>query len=147
LTWLLDTNVLSEGTKRNPSVAVAGWIRAQPLTALFTMSLALAELRSGIDRVVDPVRRGDLSHWLEFSVRPLFAGRVLEADEQMWLAMLRIAARAKVAGRTLPTPDIVFAAGAERHGLIVVTRSVRHFIGTGVRVVNPWDPAPTPIVT
>src|SRR5208282_5361065 len=112
--------------------------------ALYTVSLAFAEIRAGIDRVADPVRRADLAHWLDFRVRPLFGSRVIEADEAVWSAMLQILARVKAANRAIPVTDLVFAAAAERHQLVVVTRNVRRFAGTGVHVLNPWIASPVP---
>ena len=38
--------------------------------------------------------------------------------------------------------DLVFAATAERHDMVVVTRNVRHFEGSGVRVLDPWQATP-----
>ena len=144
MTWLLDTNVISEPTKRSPSPQVMGWVDGQPTAALYTVSLAFAEIRAGIERVADPVRRADLAHWLDFRVRPLFGSRVIDADEAVWSAMLQILARLKAAHRTIPVTDLVFAAAAERHQMVVVTRNMRHFAGTGVRVLNPWVASPVP---
>ena len=142
MTWLLDTNVISEPTKPNPSPEVMRFASRLPAESLFTTSLAFGEIRAGIARVDDAARRRDLTHWLDFWVRPLFGPRVIDADEAVWSAMLVILGRLKLENRTLPVTDLVFAAAAERHGLIVVTRNVRHFAGTGVRVLNPWLPAP-----
>ena len=142
MTWLLDTNVLSEPTKRVPSTVAMGWVRSQDQTTLYTHSLALAEIQDGIDRSADLAWREMLKQWLELRVRPMFAGRVIETDEATWGTMLRIVTRARAARRTVPSFDLVFAASAERHGLIVVTRNVKDFAGTGVRVLNPWQPAP-----
>jgi len=142
MTWLLDTNVLSETIRPKPADQVIDWIDAQPVASLYTLSLALAEIWSGIERLQNLVRRSELEHWLNLSVRPMFAGRVIDADEAVWLAMLRIQANTKAANRTVPWLDLVFAASAERHGLIIVTRNVKDFAGTGVRVLNPWLPDP-----
>jgi len=140
--WLLDTNVLSEPAKRTPSPEVMGWVGTQPVESLFTLSLAFAEIRAGIERVGDPVRRADLRHWLDTRVRPLFGPRVIETDEQFWIILLRVLARAKANNRTLPVTDLLFAVAAERHDLVVVTRNVQHFEGSGVRILNPWHADP-----
>ncbi len=144
MTWLLDTNVISEPARRFPSPEVMAWVGAQPVTTLYTLSLAFAEIRAGIDQMADPVRRAELAHWLDFRVRPLFGPRVIDADEPFWVAMLQILARAKRANRTIPVTDLVFAAAAERHQMVVVTRNVKHFAGTGASVLNPWLPQPVP---
>ncbi len=142
MNWLLDTNVISETTKRKPSPAVLAWVAAQPMETLYTASLAIAEIRTGIARVGDPVRRSELARWLEQKVRPFFGLRILEPDETLWMAMLGILDRAKANRRTLPITDLIFAATAERHDMVVVTRNVKHFDGSGVRLLDPWRAAP-----
>jgi predicted nucleic acid-binding protein len=143
VTWLLDTNVISEPTKRFPSPEVMGWVAKQPVTTLYTTSLAFAEIRAGVERVSEPARRTEMARWLDFRVRPLFGSRVIDADESVWTAMLQILARVKASNRTVPVTDLVFAAAAERHQFVVVTRNVKHFAQTGVRVLNPWLASPT----
>ncbi len=86
MNFLLDTNVISETTKRQPSPAVLAWVEAQPIDTLYTASLAIAELRSGIDRLVDPARKSDLARWLEQKVRPFFGTRIVEPDEAVWMS-------------------------------------------------------------
>jgi predicted nucleic acid-binding protein len=140
--FLLDTNVISETTKQRPSPAVLEWVEAQPIETLYTASLAIAEIRSGIDRLVDPARKSDLGRWLEQKVRPFFGTRIIEPDEELWMAMLNILDRAKAGRRTLPISDLIFAATAERHDMVVVSRNVKDFEGSGVRVINPWQIAP-----
>ncbi len=140
--WLLDTSVISETTKRSPSRDVMGWVNDQPLERLYTLSLACAEIRAGIVLVSDSARRTALEDWLTHKVRPLFGPRILEVDEEVWVAALRILDRLKAKRRTAPLTDLIFAAAAERHELVVVTRNIKHFAGTGVAVLNPWVTAP-----
>ncbi len=97
--WLLDTNALSEPSKRSPSRLVMGWVRAQDAATLYTHALAIAEIRAGIARFADPDLQAGLTGWPDSLVRPLFEGRILETDEALWLTMLRVIARAKAAGR------------------------------------------------
>ncbi len=144
MTWLLDTNVISEPVRPRPSPLVLASVDAQPVTSLDTASLAFAEIPAGIQHVADTERRHALARWLSVRLRPFFADRVLDADEAVWGARLEILGRLKSANRTVPVIDPVFAALAQRHGLVVVTRNVRHFAGTGVRVLNPWLDPPTP---
>lgn len=142
MNWLLDTNVISETTKKKPSSGVLAWVAAQPTDTLYTASLAIAEIRTGIDRVADPARKSELTRWLEQRVRPFFGIRILEPDEVFWMTMLRILEHAKANRRTLPITDLIFAATADRHGMVVVTRNVKHFEGSGVHVLDPWQAAP-----
>ena len=142
MSWLLDTNVISETTKRKPSPEVLAWVAAQPIDTLYTASLAIAEIRTGIDRVADPARKSDLTRWLEQKVRPFFGGRILEPDEALWMAMLAILDRAKASRRTVPISDLIFAATADRHDMVVVTRNAKDFAGAGVRILDPWQTTP-----
>lgn len=143
MSWLLDTNVISETTKRKPSPEVMRWVETQPIDTLYTASLAIAEIRSGIDRVVNPERKSELARWLEQKVRPFFGARILAADEDVWISMLGILDRARARRRTLPITDLIFAATAERNDMVVVTRNIRHFAGSGVRVLDPWQAVPS----
>jgi predicted nucleic acid-binding protein len=106
----------------------------------------MAEIGIGVDRQPNPARRLELARWLDLRLRPLFAGRVIESDEMTWLVLLRMIDRTKAANRTIPVADLIIAAAAERHGLIIVTRNVKDFAGTGVQVLNPWLPSPTPVL-
>jgi predicted nucleic acid-binding protein len=47
--------------------------------------------------------------------------------------------RRQLAGLPLNVPDGQIAATALEHGLTLVTRNLKHFIGLGVSVFNPWD--------
>lgn len=142
--WLLDTNVISEATRRTPSTEVLRWIAGQPTESLHTLSLACAEIRAGITRVQNPARRRELEDWLSRKVRPFFGTRILEADEQSWLAMIDLLERTRAKHRTIPVADLIFAAAAERHGMILVTRNLKDFAGTGILALNPWTADPTP---
>jgi predicted nucleic acid-binding protein len=141
--WLLDTNVISEPARKAPSSEVLSWVGDQRLDTLYTASLAFAEIRAGIGRIVDPNRKVELESWLRHKVRPFFGPRVLEADEATWTFTLSIHASAKTNRKTILIPDLVFGALAERHGMVLVTRNVRDFVGTGVSILNPWLDSPS----
>ena len=67
MTYLLDTNVLSETRRRQPAAGVAGWIAATPPDRLHVSVLTLGEIEQGIAKVRG---RGDrhqasaLERWL-----------------------------------------------------------------------------------
>jgi predicted nucleic acid-binding protein len=146
VSWLLDTNVLSEPLKRRPAVHVLNWVAGQPIDTLYTTSLAFAEIQVGIADLLDSPRKRELSLWLDQRIRPFFGTRVVEADEQVWVSLLKLVRAAKSVGRTLANADAIFAAIADRYDLVLVTRNVKHLIGTGVRILDPWQAAPS-IVT
>ena len=136
--WLLDTNVVSELRKIRSGKAdanVARWISGKDTAAMFISVITLQELETGVLRTErkDAVRGEILRKWFDWSVRPAFAGRILPVDEKVAL---------KSAQLQVPDPkpamDCLVAATALVHGLTLVTRNIRDFEGTGVRLVDPW---------
>lgn len=75
--------------------------------------------------------------WLDDRIIPGFADRTLPIDTGV--------AR-RCAGLHVPDPrqerDALIAATALVHSMVVVTRNVRDFAGTGVAIHNPWLSAP-----
>jgi predicted nucleic acid-binding protein len=86
-------------------------------------------------------QRNDLQRWLDRDVRLWFAGRILPVTESIAERWGRLAARGKRSGVTLAVVDGVLAATALEHGLTLVTRNVRDFVGLGLALLNPWDSA------
>lgn len=137
--WLLDTNVLSELRKSNCEPAVKAWTDAQQPETLYLSRVTLAEIRFGIERVADATFRGTLLAWLDDTLRPWFAGRILDIDENALLTWRRMVERGRKANYTFSQPDLFIAATAAVHGLSVVTRNVDDFIRAEVPVFNPWS--------
>jgi toxin FitB len=138
MNWLIDTNVISETRKRQPSENVMAWISSAVLSNLFTSSMNLAELLYGANKVEDVLKKRDLEKWIEAIVRPWFIGRILEVDESVLLRW-RIMSRAReLAREPAPGADLLIAAVAQEHRLGVVTRDVVVFVACGLPVLNPW---------
>jgi predicted nucleic acid-binding protein len=57
MSYLLDTNVVSETIRRNPNKAVISWLDQIPGEALFMSVLTLGEIRKGIESLIDRKRR------------------------------------------------------------------------------------------
>jgi hypothetical protein len=137
--WLLDTNVLLELRKPGGNKNVRIWVEARPAHELFICTVTLAEIRFGIRQVADPRKRHALSHWLDSRLRPWFAGRVLDIDEEVILRWREMVAIGRNIGHTFSQPDLFIAAVADVHHLCVVTRNNRDFDHCGVPVLNPWN--------
>lgn len=136
MSYLIDTNVLSELRNRKADANVVAWIQARPRQSLYLCVLSLGEIRKGIEGVADPAFRRTLADWLEVELPNYFVGRLLDIDEQVADRWGRVQASA---GRTLPVIDGLLAATALQHDLTLVTRNVKDFAGLGVQIVNPWD--------
>ena len=83
--FLLDTNILSELRRPKPEAKVVAFVAEQPLENLYISVVTLAELRFGIELLDDVSRRSALTDWLTHKVRPMFAQRVLEINEDVML--------------------------------------------------------------
>jgi predicted nucleic acid-binding protein len=135
VTYLLDTNVLSETRKRQPEAGVANWIAATPPDRLHVSVLTLAEIEQGIARVRgrgDQNRASALERWLR-DVQAGFEDRVLPVALPVAAAWGR-----QQYTRPLPVIDALLAATARVHGLTVVTRNVKDFELAGIQVLNPF---------
>lgn len=136
MSYLVDTNVLSELRRKTPDPAVARWFADRPAGTLYLSVLTLGELRKGVERLADPARRLLLLDWLETELPAFFAGRVLAVDAAVADRWGHLLARA---GRPFPAIDSLLAATAMQHGLILLTRNVRDVAELGVQVMNPWN--------
>lgn len=112
MSYLVDTNVLSELRSRKPDTNVREWMQARPRQSLYLSVLSLGEIRKGIEAVADPAFRQTLSDWLEVELPNYFLGRLLGIDASVADRWGRLQARA---GRTLPVIDGLLAATALQH--------------------------------
>ncbi|KAB0675108.1 type II toxin-antitoxin system VapC family toxin [Burkholderia territorii] len=135
---LVDTNVISEPLRREPSGAVIEWLDAQIVETLFLSAISLAEMRFGVAALPEGRRRDWLEQSIEQRVLPLFRGRILPFDDAASKAYASLRAKARAAGHALAPADGFIAATAEANGLIVATRDVAPFEAAGLRVIDPW---------
>jgi len=140
--WLLDTNVLSELRRRKPERKVLGFVNAQPLELLYVSAVTFAEIRFGIELVVDAGRRAELQDWLAHKVRPMFEERVLAITEDIMFKWRLLVEDGRKAGHTFSQPDLIIAATALQHGLTVVTRDTDDYERARTPVLNPWKDEP-----
>jgi hypothetical protein len=136
VSYLIDTNVLSELRRKAPDESVTRWFEERPAGTLYLSVLTLGEIRKGIETLPDPARRLVLLDWLETDLPAFFAGRILPIDTAVADRWGRLVAQA---GRPLPAIDSLLVATAAQHGLTLVTRNLRDVQGLGVQVINPWD--------
>jgi predicted nucleic acid-binding protein len=136
VTWLVDTNIISEvrkGPRCHPGVAA--WWAAVEDRDLFLSVLTLGEIRRGIEgiRQRDPAKAATLERWLR-DISEAFGARIIGVD----LAVAEAWGRMSVA-RSVPVIDALLAATAQVHDLVLVTRNTADVSGLGVRTLNPFD--------
>lgn len=135
MSYLIDTNVLSELRRKNPSASVVAWFSQRPPVTLHISVLTLGEIRKGIDGLADEARRMKMLDWLETDLPAFFTGRILPVDAQVADRWGRMVA---AAGRPLSAIDSLLAATALAHDLILVTRNVKDFADIPLQIINPW---------
>lgn len=137
MTYLLDTNILSELRKPRPAPGIAEWIAATPPGRLHVSVLVLGEIERGITKVRargDHQQASALERWLR-DLEAGFADRVLPVTLPIASAWGR-----QDPGRPLPAIDSLIAATAQAHGMTIVTRNIKDFLSSGVPVFDPSAP-------
>ena len=137
--WLLDTNVVSESIRPRPEPRVLAWISSQPAELMAISVVTLAELRDGASTVADKTRRQRLDHWIDAEVVATFENRTLPLTVDILSDWLFLARKLSAKGRPRSAPDLLIAATARVHDLIIVSRNFHDFAGTDVSVFDPWS--------
>jgi predicted nucleic acid-binding protein len=131
--YLLDTNVISELRKPKPHGAVMAWLRSVDLRTLYVSVVTLGEIQAGIEitREQDAAKAADLETWLDQIVGSWNVLPMDTAAFRLWAKLMHRTSDALV-------DDAMIAATARVHGLVVVTRNVRHFKNLGVDLIDPF---------
>lgn len=135
--YLLDTNIISNIVKPQPSESLLAWMSAQRDEDLFIASLTVAEIRRGILEKPRGKKRDALDNWFSGPEGPqaLFAGRILAFDDTAALIWAQLMAEGKAAGQPSSGLDMIIAAVAGANECMVVTNNEKDFAGP--QVVNP----------
>jgi predicted nucleic acid-binding protein len=136
---LLDTNVLSALMRATPDPVVVEWLDDQPAESIWTTTITIFEIRSGIELLVHGRRRGQLDQVFSQLLAEDLNGRVQSFDEMAALAAGSIAASRQRAGRVVEIRDVQIGGIATACHATVATRNTRHFEGTDIQLINPWD--------
>lgn len=143
--YLLDTNVISEAapSKKVASSELRHWMDANS-DGLFLSVITVAEIIAGIEKVKragHEAKAGRLGEWLATLVH-LYAQRILPVDLPVSQVLGILTDQVRARGHDPQMGDLTIAATARVHGLIVLTRNVRHFQLPGLVVVNPFEELP-----
>lgn len=138
MSYLLDTNVVSEWVSPRPDAGVARWLEEADEDQVFISVITLAELRHGVERLPVGSRRLKLESWLDADLPLRFEGRILAVDEGVADVWGRLVARRQAAGRPILVMDAFLAATAERNRMALVTRDIGDFELLGLTLINPW---------
>ncbi len=139
MSYLIDTNCISELVKQTPEPNVVRWFRQQKESELYLSVITFGELNKGIEKLDSSDRKSRLHRWVNEDLYFRFEERILNitlAEVNEWG---RILAEAEAKGKLLPAVDTLIAATASVHQLAVVTRNVDDMKTAGVELINPWE--------
>jgi toxin FitB len=146
--YLVDTNVIS--TTAAPvavkPVEVLRWMDTRS-SDLFLSAVVVAEIA---DRIARLERQGakrkaaDLSAWLK-TLLHLYGDRVLAFDSATAQIAGALSDLARSRGRLPGLADVIIAATARQHDLIILSRNERHFVPMDVAVIDPFQRLPSDI--
>ena len=135
---ILDTNVLSELMRLQPSPVVRTWIGRQVPDELCTTAVTVAEIRYGLERLPDGGRKASLVA----AVTEVFIALgeyIYPFDTNAAFAYAQIVARRDGLGLPIEGFDAQIAAICQTRGAALATRNGKDFEETGVDVVDPWQ--------
>ena len=138
MSFLLDTNVVSEWTKPRPNPGLMDWLSQVNEGEVFLSVVTVAELRYGIERLPQGRRRRELDRWLRSELPRRFEQRIILVDGPICDEWGRVTARLESPGRSIHAMDALIAATALVHGLTLVTRNAHDFSTAVQSVLNPW---------
>lgn len=134
---VLDTNVVSELLRPEPSEVVVGWYSAQHRAGLRLSAVTVAELLYGVARLPQGQRRNALGATIEDLVGR-FSDEVLAFDHAAARAYADIVAGRAESGAPISALDAQIAAICRVNGARLATRNTRDFTGTSVGLIDPW---------
>lgn len=135
MSWLVDTNVISELSRKTPNAKVSQWL-LEHQDDLFLSVLTLGELEKGLMKAVDATRRARLERWVRSDVPEWFEGRILPIDQRVAIRWGQLVGSLR---DPVPAIDTLLAATALTHRLTVATRNTSDLGRTGAEIFNPWD--------
>lgn len=135
---VVDTNVVSELMRPQPSSVVVDWVRSGRASELYTTSVTLAEVRYGIERLPDGSHK-QLLRVVAGEVFGAFGEQVLPFDAEAATRYAVIVSERDRAGLPIDGFDAQIAAICRSHDAALATRNLKDFHGTGIEVIDPWQ--------
>jgi len=138
---ILDTNVISEITRRRPDKQVLSWIANGEPRALYLCDVTMMELEFGAERYWIKHSSAKYRRFITDFVEVKFRDNILRHDRNAFAAAGRIRARREMSGRMMSPQDSMIAAICLQHGATLATRNTKDFEGLDLKLVNPFEGA------
>ena len=135
---VLDTNVVSELMKPEPSAVVLAWVGSRDGLELHTTSVTQAEIFDGVLQLPAGRRRRTIEAAAEAMFKEDFAGRILSFDSRAACPYADLVAERRRRGRPISQFDAQIAAISRAASATLATRNLKDFEYCGIQVFNPW---------
>ncbi|MHB1959982.1 MAG: PIN domain-containing protein [Acidobacteriaceae bacterium] len=135
---VLDTNVLSELMRPNPTLSVIRWMGQHPGPQMAVTAITEAEIFYGIELLPQGKRKNRLLSMAEAMFAVDLGGRTLPFDGESARLYAKIASARRTNGKPISVPDAQIAAIVLAHKGVLATRNTMDFDGCGIPLINPW---------
>jgi len=135
VSWLLDSDVLSQPAKKAGDPHVIAWLEKHQ-DQCYTSSIVIAELAFWV-RSKRGKQRTALQTWLTDLIEAMH-GRILGFNVSVAHVWAEQQHQLQTAGQLMPVEDSYIAAIARRHNLTIATGNVKDFQRPGIKVFNPF---------
>lgn len=139
MSWLLDTDVISQPGKRHGDARVVAWLEREK-DKCYTSAVVIAQLASWV-RSKEGRQRQALQAWLTRLVDAMH-GRIYGFNVSVAHVWAEQEHQLEKTGRPMPVEDSYIAATARRYGLTIATGNEQDFCRPGLKVFNPFKELP-----
>ena len=136
--YLLDTCFVSELAKPAPDAGALAWFESVAEKRLYLSVLSVGEIRYGIERLPEGLRRIHLIEWFDELLRA-YSNSLLSVDRSVTDLWGKERARLTAEGKTPGVVDALIACTAITNEAVLVTRNSGDFEGFQVKLLNPWS--------
>ncbi|MGD0832567.1 MAG: type II toxin-antitoxin system VapC family toxin [Terracidiphilus sp.] len=136
---LLDTNVISELMGPVPEQQVVHWMDLQSRSSLWTTSINVYEIRSGLLSLPAGKKRAALEMKFEQLLQGAFKGSIMDFDSDSALRAAELYADRRRRGRSIDARDTMIAGIVLASHATLATRNVKQFEEIAPLLVNPWE--------
>ena len=141
MSWLLDTDVISQPAKRRGVARVVAWLEREK-DQCYTSAVVIAQLAYWV-RSKEGRQREQLKAWLT-RLGNAMQGRIYGFNVAVAHVWAEQEHQLEKAGRRMPVEDSYIAATARRHGLTIATGNEQDFRRPGLKVFNPFKDLSNP---
>ena len=124
MTWLIDTDVISQPAKRHGDSRVVAWLEREK-DQCYTSAVVIAQLANWV-RSKEGRQRHALQAWLRRLIDAMH-GRIYGFNVSVAHVWAEQEHQLEKAGRRMPVEDSYIAATARRYGLTIATGNEQDF--------------------